>query len=332
MSGGTARVAAGYNQRMIAADIVAAIRARLALALARAAGKYRPLWIESDIVGWLDDARAARLAEFGDVFLLRPDGIRFVAGVATPDARTGALHRVVSALASAGQLTAWRDERYAVAPAFGVAPCFLLERAAARFFGIQTYAVHVNGLVESGGGPRMWIARRSPGKAIDPGLLDNLVGGGIAAGADVRHTVVKEAWEEAGIAPPLARNATPAGAVHICRAQPDGLQRESIFVHDLALPADFAPAGQDGEVVDYRLVAIEDAGRLVANAEGADVVTADASLVIADCLLRRGMIAPDLPDYLALESLRHPPLRPDRERQPAPVPPGAEPPFKPGEP
>ena len=28
----------------------------------------------------------------------------------------------------------------------------------------------------------MWLARRSPAKAIDPGMLDNLVGGGIAAG------------------------------------------------------------------------------------------------------------------------------------------------------
>jgi 8-oxo-dGTP pyrophosphatase MutT (NUDIX family) len=159
----------------------------------------------------------------------------------------------------------------------------------------------------------MWIARRSPDKAIDPGLLDNLVGGGIAAGADVAHTVVKEAWEEAGIPAPRARSAVPTGAVHICRAQPDGLQRETIFVHDLALPVDFAPAGQDGEVVDHRLLPLAEAARLIASADGPDVVTADASLVILDCLLRRGLIAPDLPDYLALEALRHAPLHPAPE-------------------
>ena len=296
---------------MIAAGIVAAIRARLARSLSRAAGEYRPLWIGDAIVGWLDGARAARLADFADVFDVRPDGLRFVASVASADARTGALHRVASALASAGQLTAWRNERYAVAPSFGAPPFFLLERAAARFFGIHTFAVHVNGVVESADELRMWIARRSAAKAIDPGLLDNLVGGGIAAAADAARTVIKEAWEEAGIAPPLARTAMPAGAVHICRAQPDGLQRETLFVYDLALPADFTPAGQDDEVAGYRLVAIEDVARLVANDDGPDVVTADASLVIADWLLRRGMIAPDLPDYLALESLRHPPLQPE---------------------
>ena len=44
---------------------------------------------------------------------------------------------------------------------------------------------------------------------------------------------------------------------------------------------------------------------LIANAEGTDVVTADASLVILDCLMRLGMVAADAPDYLALNALRH---------------------------
>jgi len=305
-----ARVGAGYNRRMIAADIVAAIRARLARALAPAAGNYTPLRVADEPVGWLDAARAARLAQFSDVFDVRPGGIRFVAAIASAAARTDALHRVATALAAAGALSAWRNELYAVAPAFGAAPSFLLERAAARFFGIRTWAVHVNGLVETAAGTRMWIARRSPDKAIDPGLLDNLVGGGVPAGADVRGTAVKEAWEEAGIPAPLAQRAAATGAVHICRAQPDGLQRETIFVHDLSLPADFRPEGQDGEVAGFRLLPLDDAARLVAQADGPDVVTADASLVIVDCLMRRGLFAPDLPDYLALEALRHPPLLP----------------------
>ncbi len=308
----------GYNRTMIAADIVAAIRARLARELAPAAGSYTPLRVGRDVVGWLDPARAARAAGFVDVFVRGPDGIGFAAGIASAAARTAAVARVATTLATAGQLSAWRDERYAVAPAFGAAAHFRMERAAARFFGIQTHAVHVNGLVEAPGGTCMWIARRCATKAIDPGLLDNLVGGGIAAGDGVRRALVREAWEEAGIPAPLARTARAVGAVHICRAQPDGLQRETIFTHDLALPPEFRPAGQDGEVVDYRLVPLADAARLAANAAGPDLVTADASLVIVDCLLRRGLIAADSPDYLALDALRHPPL------QPRPGPPGPQ--------
>jgi len=295
---------------MLDESILAAIRARLAVALAPPRRRYRPLWVERKAVAWIDDARAARLAAFADLLEVRDDGITFTSAIASERARTEALDRIARVLASEGSLTAWRDERYAVAPAFGAPPLFVLERAAARYFGIHTYAAHVNGMVRRDAGPAMWLARRSPTKAIDPGLLDNLVGGGIAAGVGVQRTVVKEGWEEAGIPAPLASRAQPAGAVHLCREQPDGLQRETIFVHDLWLPADFAPSGQDGEVVDHRLVALAEAARLVANTEGTGVVTADASLVTLDCLLRHGVIAPDVPGYLELDALRHPATEP----------------------
>ncbi len=135
----------------------------------------------------------------------------------------------------------------------------------------------------------MWIARRSPTKSIDPSLLDNLVGGGIATGQTVASTVIKEAWEEAGIPAHLAMLAEPAGTVDLCREQPDGLQRETIFVHNLWLPDDFTPECLDGEVVDHRLVPLHDLGDLIANETGPDVVTVDASLVIVDCLRRYGV-------------------------------------------
>ena len=49
-----------------------------------------------------------------------------------------------------------------------------LNRAsAARYFGVQTYAAHVNGLVRRGDDVEMWIARRSPTKSIDPGRLES---------------------------------------------------------------------------------------------------------------------------------------------------------------
>jgi 8-oxo-dGTP pyrophosphatase MutT (NUDIX family) len=300
---------------MIEESILAAIRTRLAEALRRPRENYRPFRVDSRIVGWLNDARAARIATFADIFTVHDDGIAFVAGMSTPNARTAALDRVSAALAADGLLSAWRNERYAVSNAFGTEPVFLLERAAARFFGITTYSAHVNGLVQrenagDASGYAMWIARRSPTKAIDPGLLDNLVGGGIAAGVAVTATVIKEAWEEAGIAGPLAHRASCAGAVHVCRTQPDGLQRETIFVHDLILPREFVPAGHDDEVVEHRLISLRDAARLIGNTEGTDVVTADASLVIVDCLMRHGLISCDAPDFLALEALRHPPMEP----------------------
>jgi 8-oxo-dGTP pyrophosphatase MutT (NUDIX family) len=238
---------------------------------------------------------------------------------------------VTRALAREGVLTAWRDELYPVAALPGGRPAFALERAAARYFGIVTRAVHLNGLVAAprepagqSGAPtaapsradttRMWLARRAATKAIDPGMLDNLVAGGVRIDATVHGTLQREAWEEAGIDATRIAGAQPAGVVRICREQPDGLQREIIHVYDLHLPAGYVPAGIDGEAVGHRLVALREAAALIAKDAGPDLVTADASLVVVDCLFRHGAIAPDALRCLPLAELRWPALVPARTR------------------
>ena len=303
---------------MRADGIVPAIHARLALALAAPQGEYLALRIGGHTVGWLDPSRAARLSAFASVFDRAGGEIRLAARLADCHARTVAVEEVTRALAGEGLLSAWRDERYAVAVEFGAAPLVDIERAAARYFGVRTYAVHINGLVRSSGGLRMWLARRSPTKAIDPGLLDNLVGGGIATGYGVLDTLRKEAWEEAGIPPAVAARARPQGSIDICRPQPQGLQRETIFVYDLELDAGFTPANQDGEAVEHRQLTMADAAKLIAVDDGDDAVTADASLVILDCLLRHGALGPDSRDIRALSAFRRAML------EPAPQPGGSD--------
>lgn len=292
--------------RMIPNATWDAVASRLARALAPPARAYLPLRVGDAVAGWLTPARAERVAAFGDVFRANSDAIEFIPALADPGARSRALDRVTRILAAEGALTAWRDERYAVAPHFRAPPWFVLERAAARYFGVRTFAAHVNGLVRAGGDATMWFARRSPTKAIDPGMLDNLVGGGIAAGATIEGTVVKEAWEEAGIPAALAGGARQVATLAIRREQPDGLQWETIYAHDVWLPDAFVPANQDGEAIAHRRVPLAEAARLIALDRGPDVVTADASLVALDCLLRLGAGPKDGSRLHALASLRQP--------------------------
>jgi 8-oxo-dGTP pyrophosphatase MutT (NUDIX family) len=279
---------------------------RLGPALAAPARVYLPLRVGSAIAGWLDAARAARIAHFDNIFAVNSEGAALLPALRDEIARSEAMAGVAAVLAAEGALSPWRDELYSVAPTFGAPPWFRLERAAARYFGVHTWAAHVNGVVRSATGETMWFARRSAGKAIDPLQLDNLVGGGIAAGATVADTVVREAWEEAGIPRALAAQAQPAGALHIYRDQPDGLQSETIFVHDLWLPDTFVPSNQDGEAIEHRQVALAEAARLVALSEGRDVVTADASLVVVDFLLRHGAIDTASPACAGLLQLLQP--------------------------
>jgi 8-oxo-dGTP pyrophosphatase MutT (NUDIX family) len=290
---------------MIDEAILPAIHARLAAALTAPSIRYRPLIVDGATLGWLDDARTAKLARFDTVFRIDNTLIVFTATLRNCEQRSAALVDVTNTLRAQGEFPAWRDELSAVSPTFGAPPAFRIERGAARWFGIRTWAVHVNGVVGEGNASELWFARRSPDKGIDPGRLDNLVGGGIAAGACVDETLRKEAWEEAGIPADVARHARSVGAVHVRRALPDGLQRETVFVHDLTLSRHFVPVNQDGEAVEHRRVDLYEAARLIAIETGPDEVTIDASLVVLDFLLRNGSIAPDADSYLALEALRY---------------------------
>ncbi|CAG0965949.1 hypothetical protein BURK1_00964 [Burkholderiales bacterium] len=278
---------------MIDARILPALHARLAAAFAPPSVPLVRFEVDAARVGELTPGRARRVAAFVDVLDVDRFRVTFARDCASADARTEGMDRVARALAAEGALSAWRDERYDVRAGEAGAPLFRLERAAARYFGIRTQAVHVNGLVDQDGGAATWIARRSATKAIDPGLLDNLVGGGIAAGATAGQTLIKEAWEEAGIDAATASRAQPVGMLRIRRLQPDGLQHETIHVHDLWLPREFVPRNQDGEAIEHRLVPLAALPAQLAQDTGHDALTADASLVALDALIRLGVIDAD---------------------------------------
>jgi len=278
---------------VIESRILAAIAARLAPLLIAPSRPRHRLRVEGQALACFDAARMERLCAFDDVFRRDGDELAFVDGLSTCELRTRALEAVSRSLANEGVLTAWRDERYAASHAWGAPAAFMLERAAARYFGLHTYAAHANGIVCDGRAVRMWLARRSPRKPIDPGQLDNLVGGGMAAGEEPDATLVREAWEEAGVPADVAANARRVATLHIERAVPDGFQRETIFAYDLPLPSDFVPANQDGEAVEHRCVGLDEVARLIARADGDDRMTVDASLVALDCLDRHGSVPAD---------------------------------------
>ncbi|EWS52579.1 NUDIX domain protein [Methylibium sp. T29] len=119
-----------------------------------------------------------------------------------------------AALRERGLITGWRNETYAVVPAWGAPVLARIERAAARFWGTLTFGAHANGYVAGPDGrpSHLWIAQRSPHKPTDPGKFDNLIGGGVPHGQTPFETLVREGWEEAGLAADLVRRATRAGS------------------------------------------------------------------------------------------------------------------------
>ena len=290
---------------VIGPAILAAIHARLDRALRPVAIRMRPFIVADTPLGFVDHARAARLERFGPRhFHVFADRIELASALRDERSRSAAMADVAATLRLEGALPGWRDELYRVAPTFDARPALYIERGAARYFGVRTWAAHVNGIVRTKHSMSMWLARRSPTKATDPGMLDNLVGGGISATLSIEATVVKESWEEAGIGKALAATARRTGIVHVVRALSDGLQRETVFAHDLELPGDFRPINQDGEATAHRLVDIDAAARAIAIDSGPDELTVDASLVVLDFLIRDGRIGSSEPMRAALEALR----------------------------
>ncbi|WP_345812805.1 DUF4743 domain-containing protein [Paraburkholderia sp. PREW-6R] len=248
---------------------------------------HLPFWIDAEQVGWIRTGDVPLLTRWPDVFDIDHAGVKLAPTFNTVDLRSAALGSVIGALAAEGRIPGWRNETYAIRNAFDSPPLAYIERAASRFFGTMTYAVHLNGVVEyADGAPQLWIARRSDTKATDPGMLDNVVAGGIGWGFGIEATIIKECWEEAGIPEDIAARAVAGRTAHVLQSLPEGTQAEQIFIYDLTLPADFAPRNQDGEVGEHRLARIGEVARWIE--EGA--MTVDASLATLDCMLRRRWI------------------------------------------
>lgn len=204
--------------------------------------------------------------------------------------RNTALAVVNAALREQGLIRAWRDEAFALLDPVTITPLARIERAAARFWGSLTLGAHANGFVAGADGrpTRLWIAQRAFTKPTDPGLFDNLVGGGVPAGQSPLQALVREGWEEAGLRPAQMQAAQPARVLCLHRDIPEGLQLEHVHAFDLALPPGLLPSNRDGEVAGFRLLPVAEA---LALAEG-ESMTVDAALVTLDFGLRHGFYEP----------------------------------------
>lgn len=238
-------------------------------------------------VGWVTPQFADRLARWPLWFQSLADGITLRTTPDTPGMRSEAIAQAAAALRAEGVINGWREELVSVAPEFGDDELFRIERAATRHFGLMAYASHATGFVEAGNDKHLWISRRAATKSVDPNQLDNLVGGRIAAGFSPSQTIMKEAWEEAGIPMSLLGIIKPSAVIQVAYPVPEGLHQETLFAYDLALPEGFTPVNQDGEVQSITRMTVSDTVEAILAGE----FTLDAGTVTIDFLIRHGSLA-----------------------------------------
>ena len=263
-----------------------------------------PLLAGERRIGWVRRDNAAALARFPRVFAVEPERVRLVAE-GDADRVSAEVDEVVEALLAEGKLPKWRNETFDVSTRWGEPPIFRLDRGAVPFFGVRAYGVHLNGYRRDGGALQLWIGRRAPDKRVAPNKLDNLVAGGIGNGLGVYPTLVKECDEEACIPAALTKRAVPVGAVSYRMETELGIRDDVLFVYDLALPADFTPKCNDGEIADFALMPAVD---VVERVRGTDDFKFNVNLVILDFALRHGLLSPEHPEYLDVATGLYRPL------------------------
>jgi 8-oxo-dGTP pyrophosphatase MutT (NUDIX family) len=228
-------------------------------------------------VGWVSPAVAASMARLPRVR---------VSGDAVSLELAADLPGIARALSDGGAFI-WRNEPFDVratpdGPALGQ-----VDRGALPLLGITAIGVHVNGLVRTPDGLHLWVAVRSASKHLDPGKLDHIVAGGVAAGMTPAQTLVKEAAEEATIPPALAAAAVPVGRIGYAMKRQEGLRRDLQHCYDLHLPVGFIPRPADDEVDRFELWPVT---RAFEQVRDGDAFKFNVNLVLIDLFVRLGMI------------------------------------------
>lgn len=238
----------------------------------------RPATVAGRVGGWIAPAALAAVVGLPGVHV-EPEAVHFTDAPAERLTLDAVLREVALALRKAGCIRTWRDELLDVM-AEG-RPLASIERGAVRPLGLLTQAVHLNGWSPDG---RLWVARRALDKSTDPGLWDTLSGGLVAAGEDPESALLRETLEEAGLpAVALAAHGPLRMVLRMHRRLDDGYQVENVLLSDCVLDAGTAPRNMDGEVLEFRCLAMGELWDMITHG----AFTLEAELAILDSLRHR---------------------------------------------
>jgi 8-oxo-dGTP pyrophosphatase MutT (NUDIX family) len=263
---------------------------------------FIPFYIDGMVVGLVRPVFAKQLQQWPDVFRVDDGAVELVTAERDMQGRSRVVAEVLSELVEQGVITHLHGEQYVATPDDREDGLLLIDRTAAPYFGIRAFGQHVNGYVRSGGDLKIWVARRSMDRMNYPGMLDNIVAGGLPYGISLEQNLQKECWEEASIPAELVDCAELIGTVTYNAETPKGYKPDTLFCYDLELPAGFAPSCSDGEVEEFYLWPVE---RVMEIVEHGSEYKLNCNLVVIDFLIRHGYLGDG---YEELGSALHPEL------------------------
>ncbi len=191
-------------------------------------------------------------------------------------------------------LKRWREERF---PIYGPGRELILdfERAAATLLGVVTYGVQLIVYREDADGLCLWLARRAAHKILYPNRLGVTVGGSLPAGETPLQCMIRESYEEAGVAADLIKkHAKPVGTISYVTASETettsggeaGLIRPEIqYVYHMKVGSDVVPKPYDMEASDISLYSIDETKKAL---DAGEFTPANACLIL-DFFIKHGL-------------------------------------------
>jgi 8-oxo-dGTP pyrophosphatase MutT (NUDIX family) len=246
-----------------------------------------PFTIAGRPVGSVARSHLPALADWPKALTTGAAGVDLVVDT---DRRDPTLAHINGTLCRRGLIHGWRDETFPL-PDLGDGTVLARgERAASRFWGSLTTGAHATGYVtdDQGRPTHLWLARRAQHKPTDPGMWDNLVGGGVADGQTPREALIREGWEEAGLDAALMQQAQVGRVLRLHRDVAQGLQLEDLHGFDLRMPPEVRPQCIDGEVECFERMPVQVALALAASPQ----MAVDAALITLDFSLRHSLLPP----------------------------------------
>ena len=166
-----------------------------------------------------------------------------------------------------------------------------LDGCGVDMFGIVNYSVHLIAWVMTAEGIKIWVPRRATTKMSFPGMLDNTVGGSLAAGEKPIDGIVRECEEEICLDPTYTRaNIRACGTNSFQLTVTDLLepacQHQVQYLYEMELRQDIVPKIGDGEVGELNLLSLEELSRAMASGE----VKLTCNMTYIAFLIRHGYI------------------------------------------
>lgn len=265
---------------------------------------FIPFMLEGQCIGLVRTAFAASLARYPQAFQMSGKQITLNQDLETPEQRSKVIAETVQTLIDDGVVAYVLDEPYPV-KGHNNEIFFVIDRAMVPFLGFRSFGQHINGYVNKADGLYLWIGTRARDRRIFPGMLDNMVAGGLPHGLSLQQNLIKECHEEAGMPEALALEAKPVSAITYNAISEKGYKPDTLYCYDIELSEEFVPVNTDGEVEKFELMAVDE---VISKVRQGGLFKLNCNLVLIDFFARQGLLDAQGAEFLEIQQGLHVPF------------------------